>query len=131
MGTTDQVVPGKFMSPIGDERTKPTVDTDFDVLRAFHAIPSINKVVSTSFRQEEGVFNVVVATSQVNLHTNAKRKYLSTVCIPNTTSAIVTDWPPLPFEISGASLIAPYPRGAKALIIRNAKDATSPMKLEI
>lgn len=129
----DQVASGKVMSPGAGEKTDPSAEAESELLQAFYAIPSLDKAWTIPSRKDEGGFDVVVAMSQVNLPANAKRTFLSTVYIPETTSATVTDyhWSPFPFEISGASLIVPSPSGAKVLIIRNPKDATSPTKLEI
>lgn len=134
VGAMDQVASGKAMSPVAGEKTDPSnSEAESELLQAFYAIPSIDKAWTIPSRKGEGGFDVVVAMSQVNLPANAKRTFLSTVYIPETTTATVTDyhWSPFPFEISGASLIVPSPSGAKALIIRNPKDATSPTKLEI
>ncbi|KAG0553896.1 hypothetical protein KC19_12G047600 [Ceratodon purpureus] len=129
----DQVASGKVMSPSAGEKTDASSDAESELLQAFYAIPSIDKAWTIPSRKGEGGFDVVVAMSQVNLPANAKRTFLSTVYIPETTAATTPDyhWSPFPFEISGASLIVPSPSGAKVLIIRNPKDATSPTKLEI
>lgn len=85
----------------------------------------------------DGGIDVVVAMSQINLPANAKRTFMSTVYIPDATTANITDyhWSPFPFELSGAALIVPSPSGAKLLIVRkadaNGKDGASATKLEI
>lgn len=131
----DQVASGKAMSPVAGEGPNSSSEAESELLQAFYAIPSIDKAWTIPSRKGEGGFDVVVAMSQVNLPANAKRTFLSTVYIPETTAtdASVADyhWSPFPFEISGASLIVPSPSGAKVLIIRNPKEATSPTKLEI
>lgn len=121
---------GKAMSPAAGEKTDSSSEAESELLQAFYAIPSIDKAWTIPSRKGEGGFDVVVAMSQVNLPANAKRTFLSTVYIPETTTSDY-HWSPFPFEISGASLIVPSPSGAKVLIIRNPKDATSPTKLEI
>lgn len=133
VGAMDQVASGKAMSLSAGEKVDPSSEAESELLQAFYAIPSMDKAWTIPSRKGEGGFDVVVAMSQVNLPANAKRTFLSTVYIPETTTATITDyhWSPFPFEISGASLIVPSPSGAKVLIIRNPKDATSPTKLEI
>lgn len=85
----------------------------------------------------DGGIDVVVAMSQVNLPANAKRTFMSTVYIPDATTANISDyhWSPFPFELSGAALIVPSPTGTKLLIVRkadaNGKDGTSAVKLEV
>ncbi|XP_024366929.1 acylamino-acid-releasing enzyme 1 isoform X1 [Physcomitrium patens] len=129
----DQVTSGKARSPSADDHTEPSSDAESELLHSLYAIPSIDKAWAIPSCQGGAGFDVVVAMSQVNLPANAKRTFLSTVYIPETSSATITDyhWSPFPFEISGASLIVPSPSGAKVLIIRNPKDSTSPTNLEI
>lgn len=129
----DQAASGKAMPLIPSEKSDPNSEVESELLQAFYAIPSLDKAWTIPSRKEEGGFDVAVAMSQANLPANAKRTFLSTVYIAETADDTITDyhWAPFPFEVSGASLIVPSPSGAKVLIIRNPKDATSPTRLQI
>lgn len=77
--------------------------------------------------------DVVVTMNQANLGANKKRTFLSTVYIPDRTTSRIPDyrWSPFPFEISEVDLNVPSPSGAKLLLVRNAKNGTSAVKVEI
>jgi len=128
---------GKAIPPTAGGKTDPTEAKEAELLQAFYAIPSIDKAWTSPSRKGDGGIDVVVAMSQINLPANAKRTFMSTVYIPDATTANITDyhWSPFPFELSGAALIVPSPSGAKLLIVRkadaNGKDGASATKLEI
>ncbi|CAM6101899.1 unnamed protein product [Calypogeia fissa] len=120
LGTKSEVLEGK----------------EAELLQAFYAIPNIDKAWTSSSRKGSGGVDVVVAMSQVNLHANAKRTFISTVYIPDVASNPADyHWSPFPFELSGALLIVPSPSGTKLLIVRKAdpslKDGACTVKLEI
>ncbi|KAL2613487.1 hypothetical protein R1flu_025179 [Riccia fluitans] len=107
-----------------------------ELFLSFYAVPNIDKAWISPSRRGSGGLDVVVAMSQVNLHANAKRTFISTVYIPDASgNAEDYHWSPFPFELSGALLIVPSPSGTKLLIVRKAdpaaKEGTSAVKLEI
>ncbi|KAL3679424.1 hypothetical protein R1sor_022380 [Riccia sorocarpa] len=120
----------------GAGKTEADGAKEAELLQSFYAVPSIDKAWTSPSRTGKSGVDVVVAMSQFNLHGNAKRTFMSTVYIPDANaSAEDYHWSPFPFELSGALLIVPSPSGSKLLIVRKAdpaaKEATSPMKLEI